>query len=457
MKQNNDYLNVKIQIEESRWNFTEEELFSLAIRKNKKRHFLFASTVIGKYLAVHPYRPLLISKLLAAAYCEEVEGKTPTELTTLLKAWKQLPDAEAFEEIKMQKFDLNEKTLFIGFAETATGLGHGVFSTFNGPCAYLHTTRAHLVDEVPELIFREEHSHAVGHNCFARELPDMATFESVVLIDDEITTGNTALNLIKALHQEAGIQSFAVLSLLDWREEQHIRNFEALEEALGIRIQCVCILKGQIETELLKEMDEIKLNNEEVDWPVKDQEHKAEQETFYETLHFELDQKVILRTLGQDQKVRKLAYLRKATGRFGLLNQENVAFENQLKALGEQLGAIRQSKQTLCLGTEEFIYIPCLTASYMGEGVRFACSARSPIVTIDQSKGPNSNYALKEALSYPSPEDLDLSIYLYNMAGQGYEEVFWFMERDVEEAFKAEISARLRKRAIKKVYFIVFD
>ena len=43
------------------------------------------------------------------------------------------------------------------------------------------------------------------------------------------------------------------------------------------------------------------------------------------------------------------------------------------------------------------------------------------------------------------------------MASQGYEEVFWFMERDVEEAFKAENSARLRKRAIKKVYFIVFD
>ena len=40
MKSSNDYLKVEIKVEESKWNILEEDLFSVVIRKNKKRHFL---------------------------------------------------------------------------------------------------------------------------------------------------------------------------------------------------------------------------------------------------------------------------------------------------------------------------------------------------------------------------------------------------------------------------------
>lgn len=36
---------------------------------------------------------------------------------------------------------LDETTLFIGFAETATALGHAVFNTFQSNAIYIHTTR----------------------------------------------------------------------------------------------------------------------------------------------------------------------------------------------------------------------------------------------------------------------------------------------------------------------------
>ena len=450
MKLNNDYLKVELKVEESKWKLTDEDLFRLVIRKNKKRHFLFASTVIGKYIAVHPYRSLLTSRLLAALFCEEVEGNLPDDTRYIMEIWKSSTDQESFNEIKNNFYELKRKTLFIGFAETATGLGHGVFSCFKTNAAYIHTTRAHLIDEQADLTFEEIHSHAVGHRCFIKEI-SLEDYERVVLIDDEITTGNTALNLIQAIYEKAQIKEFVVLSLLDWRSREDDIKFEALEEKLKIRIQCVSLLSGLIETKLLKEMDEIVLNNKEVLWEQSTKDFDTnKQKSYYDTIDLELDQKVKLKTLSEDGKIRELKYMKNATGRFGLTSEMNLKFEVKIKQIGEKLAKKRQYGKSLCLGSEEFIYIPNLISAYMGEGIWFACSARSPIITLQEE-----TYALKDALCFKSPEDEKLSIYLYNIKQQGYEEIFWFLEREVGENFKCAMAKALIQNGIKAVHFVV--
>ena len=451
MKSTNDYLKVEVKVEESKWNILEEDLFSVVIRKNKKRHFLFASKVLGKYIAVHPHKPLLTARLLAAVFCEEVEKKKVNDLEALLAVWQDETSGEIFHSLKKHEYALSMKTLIIGFAETATGIGHGMMSCFGEPVAYLHTTRAHLIEETADLIFEEVHSHAVGHQCFIKEI-ELSEYERVVLVDDEITTGNTALNLIEAIYKKAQIKEFVVASLLDWRSEKEIRRFEALEEKLGIRIGCVSLIKGRIETQLLHEMDDIVLNNEAVICKSeKEDSHKAfDVEPSYETIYLEIGAKRELLTLGQDGKVRLLSYLTKATGRFGIDYATNRSLEAELEKLGSKLKLQRKYKHTLCLGAEEFIYIPNLLASYMGEGVWFECSARSPIITLSKPQ-----YALKDALCFLSPEDEDLPIYLYNMKDAGYEEIFWFLERDVQESFKRSMVEAFIRNGIKCVHFVI--
>ena len=451
MKSTNDYLKVEIKIKESKWNILEEDLFSVVIRKNKKRHFLFASKVLGKYIAVHPYKPLLAARVLGAAFCEEIENTKVKDLEELLSAWRDETNGKIFERLRKHEYTLSMKTLMIGFAETATGIGHGMMSCFGQPVAYLHTTRANLVEETADLIFEEVHSHSVGHECFIKEI-ELSEYERVVLIDDEITTGNTALNLIEAIYKKAQIKEFVVASLLDWRSEKEQRRFEALEEKLGIRIQCVSLLKGSIETELLHEMDDIVLNNEEVIWKSeKIDPHKGfNGELFYETIQLELGAKRELFTLGQDGKIRALSYLTNATGRFGIDYITNRKVEAEVEKLGRKLKLQRKYKHTLCLGAEEFIYIPNLLASYMGEGVQFECSARSPIITLSKAQ-----YALKDALCFLSPEDEQLPIYLYNMKNTGCEEIFWFLERDVQESFKRSMAEAFVRNGIKYVHFVI--
>ena len=88
----------------------------------------------------------------------------------------------------------------------------------------------------------------------------------------------------------------------------------------------------------------------------------------------------------------------------------------------------------------------------MGENVYFACSARSPIITMD-----TTDYVLKDSFVFTSPEDTELPIYVYNIQYQEYEEIFWFLERDVDGRFKQKISESLKENGVKNVYFVVLS
>ena len=101
--------------------------------------------------------------------------------------------------------------------------------------------------------------------------------------------------------------------------------------------------------------------------------------------------------------------------------------EKKLQEIGSLLAQKRQGKNTLCLGTGEFMYIPFKLASYMGEGVSVQSTTRSPIHPSDIQE-----YAVQQALSFSSPEDNSLMNYVYNVPAGHYDEVFIFLERGVE-------------------------
>lgn len=510
MRENNPYLEVQITVKEGKWQLEPEALFQVVMRKNKKRHFLFASKVIGKYIAVHPYRSILSARLLAMALrqemlpaSEKISKSEIKEVQSLLENWNTLPLAEDFEKIIHKQYELTQKTLFIGFAETATGLGHGVFSSFQGKGVYIHTTRAKFVKETPNFIFEEEHSHAVDHSCYGKYLYHLEEYEQVVLIDDEITTGKTALNLIQSIMKQVSAKNFVILSLLDWRSPQDVQRIEVMEEALGVSIKCISLIRGEITSRLKSDIEELTPNNEVVWWQqgqleqgrsnelverqwikgldklkrptikrtfvsdmsvsegkvsylteenIESQCYKERIGTTFNEIYMSFDKYIKLEAIGNDKALRKMRYMKNATGRFGITSEKNAVMEQTYQKIGKELEAKRTYEKCLCLGTEEFIYIPNRIACYMGESVYFACSARSPIITMDEE-----DYALKDGLCYISAEDEALPIYLYNLENQGYEEVFWFLERDISRLFKQEMSKALAKRGIQKVWFVILN
>ena len=439
-----DYFNLEIKVKESSEDMPLEWLFEVGARNNKKRAFLFISKLLGKHLAVDPMMTRLGGYLLAEAYHKKMTGRTLHRDTLQACLEDPLHHRAVFESIVETPYQVDRSTLFIGFAETATGIGHSMFAAFEGNASFIHTTREPIISEAPVFAFEEEHSHATGHECYAADKALFTSCEQIILVDDEITTGNTALNLIRALAHQSIAKKYIVASLLDWRNDAQQQAAKDLEKALGIEIIFVSLIQGEIEVELLQDLAAIGIGR--LAKPLGD-EVSAE----YEKWALEIEPLVKKTVRSGEGIVSEKAYLT-ATGRFGLTALENQVATQKLLHLGEQLKALRKYDKTLCIGTEEFIYGPALIAYGMGEGVRYQSTTRSPILT-DASE----SYPIREALTFAKPEDHSISNYIYNLLPNTWEEIFWIFEREVDEVFMMQMTQALKARGVKKIHFISCD
>ena len=148
-----------------------DALLGFAARANAKRGFLFLSKVLGKHWPVTPSNMLAIHARLAATV-PPVDGPI----------------------------------VFIAMAETAIGLGQGVFEAWlrahpGREALFIHTTR-YRVGSGELIEFEEAHSHAPRQFLHMPDDPALRALllgaRTLVLVDDEASTGNTFLNLTGA-------------------------------------------------------------------------------------------------------------------------------------------------------------------------------------------------------------------------------------------------------------------
>ena len=139
-----------------------------------------------------------------------------------------------------------------------------MFSAFDNQATFIHTTREPIINEEPTFAFEEEHSHATGHECYTKDPLFFKRFSHIVLVDDEITTGNTALNLIEALHEKSGAKAYSVVALLDWRDEKQQEKADTLAKKLGVTIEFISVVQGTISPIILKAISDEALETNEV-------------------------------------------------------------------------------------------------------------------------------------------------------------------------------------------------
>ncbi len=176
---------------------------------------------------MRPQVPILTGTLLAMMYHEKLVGEEALLLPTIVQALKKQQHVqEILQQVEAKPLELLEETLFIGFAETATALGHAVFNAFGSRAMYIHTTREFLPELEPFVTFEEEHSHATSHRVYCEQPDKLLQAKRIVLIDDEITTGNTVVNIIETLRQKfPDVKHYSVLSILDWRSASSMKSF----------------------------------------------------------------------------------------------------------------------------------------------------------------------------------------------------------------------------------------
>lgn len=191
-----------------------EDLLGFAQRINPKRAFLFVSKVLGRHIPVAP--------------------------STMRNAFTDLAN--------LVPSDLPEPILVIGMAETAVGLSAGVhqaLQTRYPNALLLNSTRhaQHNDDNSETLLttFSEDHSHASQHLIY--QSADKATQEqllaskTLIMVDDEASTGNTCVNVVTAL-RSAGLSQLGqvhLTTLVDWSLNQN-QDAADMEDTISTRL-----------------------------------------------------------------------------------------------------------------------------------------------------------------------------------------------------------------------------
>jgi hypothetical protein len=418
-----DVLVAEVTVNENPFALPLDKLFTMAARINKKRSFLFVSKLIGKHIPINPQKGLVTSALLAARYYQIITGKKYEQCEELLHSF--LTD----KPYSHQRSFIPETSnpLIIGFAETATALGHAFFDCFER-ADYFHTTREEICSKFPVITFEEEHSHATSHRCYIPK-PLIKNDREIILVDDELTTGKTALNIIQSIHSQFPRKKYSVVAILDWRSEENKQEFKQLEASLGIKIEVISLIGGSVKIKQLKELPTAQVENRTT------------------TI---VEPKLEILTLPIPYSEIIPSYI-KETGRFGIGSHERTLIYQKIIQTARYLSEKRTGNKTLCLGTGEFMYIPMEIASEMGEGVSFQSTTRSPIY-ISHEK----NYGVRFGASFPNPEDLTVSHFVYNIPPNYYDDLFLFFEREVDDDNLEGILEALKITQIKSIKIVFF-
>lgn len=432
-------LTVDIKVEENYYSLPPECLFSMAARNNPKRSYLFVSKLIGKHIPVRPRVPFITGFLLASRLAQALNITTDSGVGNdqVEQAAKALADDLKFDmESVIEKpiYHFPGQALFIGFAETATALGHSVFTSFTGNIHYLHTTRENLEGSFDTLYFTEDHCHAPDQRCLISNVELLKGNDLLVLIDDEITTGNTCLNIIKTIQNKFPQKKYAILTILDWRSKAAQEKYSRMERELGLQIEVISLIKGSFYAQG---------DSPTIDTPLTAPGGFIPK---VNVMHQPMDF-IYHPTSPGGSKDTYLGY----TGRFGITVDNNRDLYREAKRIGHKLAQTRSGARTLCLGTGEFMYIPFLIAQFMGDGVWVQSTTRSPVHPCLKD-----DYAVKYAIPLEDPFRPDIKNFVYNIPPYYYDEVFIFWERSVQPEQVAPLVLALKRLGITCITFVIF-
>ncbi|MFC7916431.1 phosphoribosyltransferase [Streptomyces sp. NPDC057386] len=353
-------------------------LLGLALRRNPKRAHLLVSNVLGKHV---PQSPTVV-------YGHGFDlGRRVRDLLG--------PDETA-------------RAVVLGYAETATGLGHCVADGLGvAPC--LHSTRRPLPGVTPAGGFEESHSHATSHLLLPEDPALLAGDGPLVLVDDEFSTGNTVLNTIRDLHARHPRTRYVVVALVDMRSAADTGRLDAFAREIGARIDLVTTASGAVHLpDGVLEKGQALVARHEQDTPAGPAPAAR-------------PGRITRVDLGWPDGLPD-------GGRHGFTPAHRARLEAALPAMAACLADALPAgaRRVHVLGFEELMYAPLRLARALeetadGMEVRFSTTTRSPVLAVD-----DPGYAIRTRLVFPAhddPADGPGERYAYNITGAGFDAV----------------------------------
>ena len=349
------------------------DLLDFAQRINPKRAFLFVSKVLGRHIPV-------ASSSMRSAF---------TDLANLV------PN------------NLPEPILVIGMAETAVGLSAGVhqaLQTRYPNALLLNSTRHAQHDESSSntllTTFSEDHSHASQHLIYQSSDTDiqaqLLASKTLIMVDDEASTGNTCINVVSAL-RDAGLtqlEQVHLTTLVDWSLEQ-----TGLDDRIAKKLPNIDFYRHHLLSGAWQWTDAP--NPEPIIMPSVDTTAAGSQ-PILPTGHWG-------RFPTLDSTDGFADYLKQFKKAFALFNNSDGSNQQATFDLNNL------PKKILVLGSNEFVWLPFLlaewleqntNANYAQHDIKFSALTRSPIAL---------GGAITTMLSFTDNYGLGMTNFVYNV------------------------------------------
>lgn len=308
-----------------------------------------------------------------------------------------------------EKCDTKERVLIIGFAETATALSMKVMiDAVDGqkinPVYYIQTTRETIATTKEPIHFEEEHSHATSQTLY---WDTSVKFDTVVMIDDEITTGNTIINLVRQIKKFKPNTRFIAASILNWQNKACQQKFA--EE----HIETAYLIKG----ELKESTPIIELSETEPE------------------------------SVDAKTKINHITLMHDGPHpRCGMTANDITKYLNHLTDIAKQYH-VPNTDKILVVGTEETMFPALLFASFFPNAVSHS-TTRSPIAI-----STDENYFISSGARFHSSYGDEHGIFLYDVPENTYKYMLIVSETWTQQ-FEKEITAFAHEKGIPDIEFI---
>ncbi|MFJ1869989.1 phosphoribosyltransferase [Streptomyces chartreusis] len=401
-------------------------MLGLALRRNPKRAHLLVSNVLGKHVPQSP------SVVYGAGFAL---GRRVRELLGAREA---------------------ARAVVLGYAETATGLGHSVADGV-GLAPYLHSTRRPVAGVARAGGFEESHSHATSHLLLPEDPALLVGDGPLVLVDDEFSTGNTVLNTVRDLHERYPRRRYVVVALVDMRSAADAGRLEEFAREIGARVDLVTAASGTVRLpEGVLEKGQELVARYEAESAAEGSSSSAAPSGPVAQFPAPPSSGAAAEAGQDDNPPGARGTARPAPtgphpgddptgpcitridlhwppglpdgGRHGFTPAHRTHLEDALPAMTARLAEAlpKSARRVLVLGFEELMYAPLRLARELeqvagGVEVRYSTTTRSPVLAVD-----DPGYAIRTRLVFPAhdtPADGPGERYAYNVAGAGFDAV----------------------------------
>lgn len=309
----------------------------------------------------------------------------PCKPNDMIQMCKELADVI---NVKLDKY---KSVLVIGFAETATAIAAITAKYLKNSVYVMKTTREQIRGSKVLASFEEEHSHETSHKILTYNNNDKVEtgfFDYILLIDDEISTGKTVLNLIKSLENQVSKNvHFGVASICNWQNRESQKKFKAR----GIDV--MCLIKGELKDEHAKVEHKAEINRGKM-WDIKKPEiYKGN-------------------LLGDTYITERLGYVEKGIRNNSVMDR----YDSKVKSVISSIdGCLDNVQSVRVVGTGEFMTYPILLGSFIeNSGKEVLCHSTTLSAIDTNSDSTEYTERLCTRHTIPSIYKDSKNAYIYN-------------------------------------------